>query len=35
MQEFIIASPGVLLLMSQHTDVVQKDVIFVSQKRTS
>ena len=34
-QEFIIISPGVLLLMPQHTDVVQEDVISVSQKSTS
>ena len=34
-QDFIITLPGVLLLMPQHTDVVQEDVISVSQKSTS
>ena len=34
-QELIIASPGVLPLMPQHTDMVQENVISVSQKSTS
>ena len=34
-QGFIITSPGTLPLMPQHTDVIQEDVISVSQKSTS
>ena len=34
-QELIIALPGVLPLMPQHTDVVQENVISISQKSTS
>ena len=34
-QDFIIASPGVLLVIPQHTDVVQEVMIPVSQKSTS
>ena len=34
-KEFIVTQPRALLLMSQHTDVVQDDVISVLQKSTS